>query len=91
MELNVYVIYDVKAAAYLMPFFMPNDEMALRQIKGAVMDKKSDFFKHAEDYSLFRIGLYDDVTGALEGMLPDCLCNCNELKQVFISQEKQYG
>lgn len=65
MNLNVYSVYDLKAKAFLTPFFLPQDAMAVRALIDAVGDPGHQFAKHPEDYQLFRLGSFDDGLGVL--------------------------
>lgn len=60
---QVYVVRDSKAGAFLRPFFTPTEGLALRAISDALDDSSSDFFRHAQDYDLYRLGSYDDACG----------------------------
>lgn len=66
MKLNVYSIYDTAVGAYMRPFFLQSDGQAQRMFKDLVQDKEHDVGKHPEDYSLVRIGSYNDQKGKLE-------------------------
>jgi len=81
MQTNVYSVFDNKAAVYGTPFFMPNDAMAVRAFEGAVNKPGSLVFDHPEDFSLFRIGNFDDGLGVLkaENVVP--LVNAASLKK----------
>lgn len=63
MLLKIYSIYDVKAGAYLQPMFFKSTPEALRAFGDACNDPESVFFKHAEDYSLYELGQYNDSSG----------------------------
>jgi len=65
MKHQVFSIYDQKASAFITPFFMPENEMAIRIFSDAVNDPVHQFGKHPSDYTLFNIGEYDDNSGAL--------------------------
>lgn len=67
MLLKVFSVYDVKAAAYGQPFFMPTSGGAIRSFGDTCLDQNSMLNKHPEDYSLHEIGEFDDVTGRIEG------------------------
>lgn len=60
MKLNIYTIFDSASAAYMRPFFMPADGQAVRAFKDLATDKDHEIGKHPEDYSLARIGVFDD-------------------------------
>ena len=60
----VFSIFDVKAQAYLPPFILPNAEMAARTFGDCINSDNHQFAAHPEDYTLFRLGTFDDNTGA---------------------------
>lgn len=64
MKLNCYVIRDQRTC-YLTPSFDYNDQSAIRNFEHAVLQKDSLFNSHAEDYSLYRVGQYDNETGRI--------------------------
>lgn len=57
---NLYAIHDAKAQRYTTPFQHPNDEAAMREFSDNAINPDYPFIKHPADYSLFRIGTYDD-------------------------------
>lgn len=69
MILKVFAVRDMKAEAFLQPFFSPSVGSALRAFSDAVNDKQCPFNKHPGDYVLYEIGSYDDSTAEL-GALP---------------------
>ena len=79
MRMNVYTIYDVAAGVYLRPFFHHSDGAATRVFKDMVMDGEHDIGRHPEDYSLYRIGTYDDNKGSLAAEEKDCLATALEM------------
>lgn len=60
MKLIAFSIYDEKAAAYLPPFFFPNDLVAQRAFHANVNDPNHMFGKYPSDYTLFQVGIFDD-------------------------------
>lgn len=65
MIYNMYTVYDEKAEAFLQPFFMEKDAMAIRAIIDCVSDPGHRFCQHASDFTLFRIGKFDSNDGCL--------------------------
>ena len=63
--LNIYAIYDAKAEAYLQPFFTTADGLAIRMFQQSVNDQEHTFNKWADDYTLFSIGRWDEITGTM--------------------------
>lgn len=68
MKTLVFAVYDSKASAYGTPFFMPSVGVAVRMFTDLANDPKTTVHAHAEDYTLFEIGSYDDGPGILEAL-----------------------
>lgn len=66
MKLCVYSIFDVKAGVFNTPFFQVNDQVAKRAFSDLVNDPQSMLFKHPEDFTLWRLGEFDDQLGDFE-------------------------
>jgi len=60
MKHHIFTIFDSKAHAYLTPFFLHKDGMAVRVFADCINDKTHMFGKHPEDYTLFNIGSWSD-------------------------------
>lgn len=65
MVLNLYSIFDKKAAAYIPPFFMHNDQVALRACANCVADPTHQWHMNPGDYDLYRLGIFDDASGEI--------------------------
>lgn len=63
MQQHIYSVYDQAAAAYLPPFTMHNDNMAKRIFIDTINQADHAFAKNPADYTLFRLGTFDDSTG----------------------------
>jgi len=59
MKQKMYSIYDVKAAAYGVPFFTPTDGLAIRSFQNLVEDSNSMVFRYPEDFTLYCLGDID--------------------------------
>ena len=79
MRLNVYTIFDTASGAYMRPFFAMSDGEALRGFKDISLDADHAIGKHPEDYSLWRIGTFNDNTAKIEGEAKECLATALEL------------
>ncbi len=64
---KMFSIFDVKAMAYLPPFFLPQSEVAVRIFSDCVNSNDHQFGKHPGDYTLFELGSFDDSV---------CLVSC---------------
>lgn len=65
MKIKLFCIYDDKAEAYLPPFTLPHENMAMRTFADTVNDPNHSFHAHPADYTLFEIASYDDSNASL--------------------------
>lgn len=70
MLIKVFSVRDMKAEAFLQPYFSPTQGSALRAFGDACDKKDSPFYLHPADYILYEIGTYDDSTGMLGSINP---------------------
>lgn len=66
MILQVFSIYDSKAQAFLPPFFLPKESVAIRVFSSAASDPEHAFGAFPGDYTLFHIGSFDDDNAKIE-------------------------
>ncbi len=79
MKLKIYTIYDTASGTYMRPFFLLSDGQATRIFNDMVADVNHDVGKHPEDYSLHRIGTFDDNKAELEPAMRECICTAQEM------------
>lgn len=72
-------VYDKATEAYMRPWMAQSDGQAVRLFEDEMNREDSEVGKHPEDYSLFRIGSFNDNNGALEGQEPVCLRRAHEI------------
>lgn len=66
-------VRDAKVKAFNTPMMFRTREEAIRSFGDAVRDpKNAEFGLHAEDYSIWWIGMWDDA-GEMKGVSPECL------------------
>lgn len=76
MILKVFSTRDMKAEAFLQPFFMPTQGAALRAFDDACQKSDSPFYMHPNDFVLYEIGSYNDSDGVLTALHPVKLMAC---------------
>ncbi len=81
MILSIYSVWDSAADAYIQPFFATNDKVALRMFHSACQDRSHDFNMHAQDYTLFRLGTFDQEKGDLLPENMTAIARAHELKE----------
>lgn len=77
MKMVICSIRDSKSEVFSQPMFFQADGQAVRAFSDAVngSEDNNNFAKHPDDYTLFRIGFFDDVTGIIEPIPPETLGN----------------
>jgi len=69
--MKIFSIYDTKSKLYSRPFYSVEDADAVRSASRAVNDPASDFFHFPEDFVLFKLGAFDDVSGVITPCVPE--------------------
>lgn len=70
MIMHVFSVYDAAVSAYLPPFFCRSRGEAVRSFTEACNNREHQFWKHAGDYHLFRLGEFDDANGTFTCGVP---------------------
>lgn len=76
MILKVFAARDMKAEAFLQPYYSPNVGSAVRAFGDACNEKNSPFNKHPNDYVLYEIATYDDNTAEFISLNPIKMLGC---------------
>ncbi|QXN75069.1 nonstructural protein [Microvirus mar19] len=74
MKLGIYVMND-KRSTYMTPSFDFNDACAIRNFEHALDNDQSLMFTHPEDFSIYKIGDYDNVSGVITPCNPVILAD----------------
>lgn len=69
MKLNIYSVIDSVAGIYSQPFVMLNEPVAVRVMQNAVNSEGHNYNMNPEDYALYKIAEFDDVTGEFKSEL----------------------
>lgn len=65
-KIGVYAIFDKKANNFDLPFFMPNNAMAVRSFINACKEEKNNLHNFPEDFCLKKVALFNQETGEFE-------------------------
>lgn len=57
---QIMCVYDSKARAHLVPFFVANIELGIRAFEGAANDPTHELARHPEDFTLLHLGEFND-------------------------------
>ena len=79
MDFGVYSVFDSKSAIYDRVWQAVSDPAAIRSFTDIALDATHPIGMHPEDYSLFKVGMFDDNTGALMHCDPKCIARAHEL------------
>lgn len=79
MKMEIFAVYDEKAAAYMTPFFMNSRGEASRAFGDAVSSPDHAFHKHAEDFTLYYLGTFDNGLAQFETVTPEPLVRASSL------------
>ena len=79
MKLCFYSVFDSAVGAYMRPFVMQSDGQAVRQFTDEAVGADNPIASHPEDYSLFRVGMFDDNSGTIIAEEPTCLARAHEV------------
>lgn len=74
---GIYCLKDTKTG-FINPFLQPSEAVAIRSIKGALMNEHDEICKFPEDFELWKIGSFNKKTGAIEPCM-EHIANCIDL------------
>lgn len=78
MIMLAFSVHDKAVGAFLPVFFARSKGEAIRSFAAASTQQDHQFAKNAGDYTLYHVGQFDDVSGALEPVDPQRILNALE-------------
>ncbi len=90
MKHEIFSIFDSAARAYLPPFVLPEETMAIRVFSDCVNSGDHQFGAHPGDYTLFNLGVWDNSKGVIMPLLA-CKKVCNGLELVVVPGSGKQG
>lgn len=83
-DLEFFTVFDSKAGIYAEPFPAPNKEVLIRDFANAFRKedapKVNRYYINAEDFSVFKIGSFDQKTGVLAPQNLEHVINLHDLR-----------
>lgn len=79
MKVQIYAIFDMASGTYEKPFFSPADDIVKREFLNVATAADHPINRHPKDYSLWRLGNFDDNTGLIQDEVNECLCTALEV------------
>lgn len=78
MILGIFAVRDRAADAFLPPFTMNTESMAIREFMQLCQNPDHPFKKFPTDYSLYKLGHFNDHSGNVEALKePYFLCSAD--------------
>ena len=75
MKVDLYAVYDVASGVYDGPIPGRADGEVIRNFSHMCKNGESKISQSPEDYTLFKVGRWNDGTGEVDGMAPVKLIN----------------
>lgn len=80
MKFKMFSIFDAAAAAFLPPWTVPTEAMALRYLSDLPAAQPAhDFVRHSDQYTLFCLAEFDSANGLLSETTPVAVANLKVL------------
>lgn len=89
MKLIAYSVFDSKSGVYSTPYFYVNDATAIRAFTLAVNDERSNINAFPGDYTLYKIGDFDDNVAILSQCNPIPICNAVSVHRPKVSMVQE--
>ena len=88
----MFSIYDLKAEAYMTPFWSQNEATAIRSLEQTLTDAAHPFCSNPEDYCLWVFGTFDEDQGRYEERHngPMELVRCFDLMKAVTHEKKSF-
>lgn len=75
MKLFMFSIMDRASGVYDRPFVSRSDAEAVRSFTDIACDETHPVGAHPDDFTLFRVGVWDDTTGNIDPQAPEKVIN----------------
>ena len=79
MKRNIYMVFDTAAAIYMGPIIHRTDGEALRDFEAVSTNADTKIGQNPEDFSLYRVGEFNDHDGILVPLDKVCLATALEM------------
>lgn len=84
MTKTIFAVLDAASGAFGNPWVVPHIGVALRAFTDEVNNPDTgDLFRHPQDFALYEIGSYDDISGTITALpIPKLIAQAASLKNV---------
>ncbi len=73
MKVQCYAIFDSCSGIYEKPFFSTADDLVRREFQDVATAADHIISKHPEHFSLWRLGVFNNINGKLDNETNECL------------------
>lgn len=81
--LKIFSVKDVKADAFLHPFFSHNRATAEREFRRLCGDRQSHIFHNPQDFELYELGNWNDEVGVIVARdVPDLVIRAESIRNL---------
>lgn len=78
--MKMFTVYDEQQKVFAKPMFFHQRGEAIRAVQDEVRNKESMLANHPEDYRLYYLGEFDNLTGIITGLeIPELVCPVSDL------------
>lgn len=77
---QIFSVCDNKSGVFSNPFTSVNQDTAIRDFAYEVNQGKSEINRYPEDFALYYLGSFDDMTGNVVHDGIEILCHANQVK-----------
>ncbi len=78
MKVQCYAIFDSCSGIYEKPFFSTADDLVKREFQDVATSADHLISKHPEHFTLWRLGVFNNLTGQLDNETNECLWSATE-------------
>lgn len=89
MQYIICAVRDSKSEAFGRPFFSVSEGTAIRGFDDEVnrQDPENPLNKHPEDFTLYKLGTFNDTIGTFETHIPKVLIMADQCKKYSLKSE----
>ena len=89
MKLNIYAIKDTTVGSFMNPFYLQNDNTAIREFGNVIKyaPTENSVRRNAKDMQLFKLGEFDEETGEIRSEVNYLVSGTNFVEEKKESEE----
>lgn len=84
---HLFAVRDNKAGFFLPPFLLISEGEAIRAFEEATLNSQSPICQHPEDYTLYSLGSFDEISGEIVAQPISLVAGLNALQNIVNSRK----